>query len=83
MVALGPGSYTGGAMGLTTNDLSSVRVPSGLRLTIYDLPDFQGEQLTITGQQYVSCLFTFSFPNSSDWNDKTSSFIISTGMCLT
>lgn len=82
MVEKGLGSYSTADMGMASNMLSSLRVPSGLQVTLYDL-DLGGQQTTFTGPVDAICLVQYTATEGGNWNDKTSSFVISsTGMCL-
>ncbi len=68
-VSLLPGTY--GSMseiGFPDDALSSLTVPDGYRVVIYEHPNFKGKNYTITSSKsrfYIS-----------DWNDKTSSIAV-------
>ncbi len=61
------GRYTLGQMGIGNDQLSSFRVPYGLKLTIYENDFFQGRSRAFTGDVY--CL-------DRDWNDFASSVVV-------
>jgi hypothetical protein len=67
-VQLGPGNYDIDKMGIAPYNLSSLRVPSGLTVVLYDQPGFQGSSMTITSDN--SCLVY------SNFNDRTASIKI-------
>lgn len=72
-IALGIGGYTTAdlvAAGITDNDISSLKVPADLKVTLYDDNNYRGTTYTATGAVNVSCL-------PSGFNDKASSLIIS------
>lgn len=67
------GNYTTADMaarGGINNDASSIKIPAGLKVTLYDGDNFTGNSLVLTAN--TSCL------TSSSFNDKTSSFKVST-----
>jgi hypothetical protein len=69
-VALGVGEYTLSqlqSLGFVNDDASSIRVPSGLRVTVYTDNNFSGSSTSFTSD--VSCL-------SSTYNDRISSIRI-------
>ncbi|OAR22800.1 hypothetical protein A8W25_24825 [Streptomyces sp. ERV7] len=49
------------------NTISSVRVPAGYTVTLYDGPDFTGQKLTLTSD---------TTQLDSGFNDKTSSIVV-------
>lgn len=68
-VLLGVGAYNTAelnALGILDNDISSIRVPSNMKVTLYDSDYFKGATLTLTADN--SYLGGF--------NDKTSSIIV-------
>jgi hypothetical protein len=70
-VQLGIGTYTLSqlqALGFVNDDASSIRVPSGLKIQVYEDNNFAGASATYTSDQ--SCL-------SSTWNDEISSIKVS------
>lgn len=72
-VALEPGSYTLAALqalGIKNNDLSSVKVPPGFEIELFDLDNFRGESKKLTSDD--SCLRS----NVYGFNDQTSSIIV-------
>lgn len=66
--SLGPGRYDIGSMGIGNDSISSLRVPKGLRVTLFEHGGFQGRTVTFTGD--VSCLVQHGF------NDATSSIVV-------
>lgn len=65
-VSLLPGTYSSmSSLGFPDKALSSLRVPSGYRVIIYDRENFEGKSYTITQDKPGFYL--------SGWNDKTSS----------
>ena len=64
---LNPGSYDTAALGLADNALSSVQVPKGLRVTLFENANFQGRTLTLTAS--AKCLGDPEY----NFNDITSS----------
>jgi hypothetical protein len=70
-VSLGTGSYTLAqlqALGIVNDDISSLRVQSGYRATLYWDDNFQGATLAKTADD--NCLV------DDGWNDKVSSIVI-------
>jgi hypothetical protein len=68
----GIGSYTTAnivAAGGKDNDASSLKIPTGLKVVLYDGDNFTGTSTTVTSDQ--SCLSSINF------NDKVSSMVIS------
>ncbi|NOT51578.1 MAG: hypothetical protein HOP10_09900 [Chitinophagaceae bacterium] len=64
-----PGSYsTMSQAGFTDNSLSSLTVPDGYRVVIYEFENFGGKSYTITASKTKFYL--------SNWNDKTSSIVV-------
>lgn len=47
---LGHGRYDAVAMGIGDNALSSIKIPSGLLVTLYDQPNFKGKSLVLREQ---------------------------------
>lgn len=68
-VTLLPGTYsTMIQLGFPDNALSSLKVPPGYRVVLYEFEDFKGKTYTVTESKSG-----FSFSN---WNDKTSSIAV-------
>ena len=66
---LGVGEYSNiKNLGLNNNDLSSLRVPAGLQVTLYNISFFRGDFISFTADD--NCLINNSF------DDKTGSLII-------
>jgi len=66
--ALSCGRYNSRDLGIADNSLSSLRVPQGLRVTIFTFPEFAGAQMNYSRNiAYIGDFF----------NNKTSSVIIS------
>jgi Beta/Gamma crystallin len=71
--SFGTGGYNTAAIvgnGGVNNDASSLKIPAGLKVTLYDGDNFSGDSLVLTAD--ASCLKNNSF------NDKVSSFKVST-----
>ncbi|MFB6454559.1 heparin lyase I family protein [Chitinophaga sp. Hz27] len=69
-----PGNYTTAnlvAAGAADNDASSLKIPTGVTVTLYDNDNFSGDSLVLTAD--ASCL-----KNTSTFNDRTSSMRIRT-----
>lgn len=66
-VALAPGSYDTRSMGITNDNLSSIRIPNGYSVTVYRDGGFRGESRTYYSNVY--CL-------DNRWNDQVSSIVI-------
>lgn len=64
---LTPGSYKKYQMQIDNDMLSSMQIPDGMRVTIYEHDDFKGQTATYTSN--VSCL-------TGTWNDNTSSIVV-------
>ncbi|UII19551.1 discoidin domain-containing protein [Fulvivirga ligni] len=73
-VTLAPGSYTATqlqALGVTNNDVSSMRIPAGFQATLYSEGNFTGSSLSKSADD--DCLVDDS------WNDLISSIVVSGG----
>jgi hypothetical protein len=66
-VYLAAGSYKLYQMQMDNDALSSMQIPRGFRVTIYEHDDFQGQSSTYTGN--VSCL-------PQGWDNNTSSLVV-------
>lgn len=79
-VSLGPGSYKDAtAIGLPNDSLSSLKVPKGLRVEIYQDNDFKGKSKVYhAGAEPLEdpCLLYTKMQGSKKWNDQVSSIII-------
>lgn len=64
---LAVGTFRKYQMGISNDQLSSMQIPNGMRVTIYEHDDFTGRSMTYTGDVY--CL-------GSDWNDNASSVVV-------
>ncbi|HYC85156.1 MAG TPA: carbohydrate-binding protein [Chryseosolibacter sp.] len=72
-VALPVGDYTLSALnarGVLNDDISSVRVTSGYKITLYEHDNFGGASIVVTGEN--SCLV------GAGWNDRASSIRVAT-----
>ncbi len=76
------GAYNENTPGFFTNAVSSLAIPVGTTVVLYDGPNFDGVKLTLRSSSASprqgrgpTCLTDFVFAN------KTSSFRISDGMC--
>ncbi|MGB4769930.1 MAG: hypothetical protein WBP58_00630 [Chitinophagaceae bacterium] len=67
---LRPGRYDARQLGVGNDEISSMKVPSGFRITVYGDGGYSGGQRSFTRD--VNCF-------GSDWNDKISSVEISRG----
>jgi hypothetical protein len=65
--ALAPGRYDAYALGIGNDQMSSIKVPQGMRVTLFMDGGFKGYSKTVTSDQY--CF-------GGDWNDKVSSLIV-------
>ena len=61
-----PGRYNMAQLGINNDTLSSLRVPPGIRVTLYEAADFEGKARTVTHDQ----------SSLGDFNDLTSSLEI-------
>jgi hypothetical protein len=66
-----PGKYDLAELGIKNDQLSSVRVPKGLRVTLYDNAGFSGRKLELTGDSGTDVIKQNSFDNI------TSSLVVS------
>lgn len=64
---LTPGSYRGYQMGVSNDKLSSLQIPNGMRVTIYEHDNFKGRSATYTSS--ITCL-------TDGWDDNTSSIVV-------
>jgi len=64
---LTPGNYRTYQMKIGNDQLSSIRVPQGLRVTLYEHDNFTGSSRTITAD--MNCI-------EAAWNDRTSSIAV-------
>lgn len=71
---LGVGSYDVNQLGIPDNSLSSLKIPSGLQVQIFESQGFTGRSITLTSDQ--SCLLNQT-SNGLNFNDVASSLIIS------
>lgn len=69
-VGLLPGRYSGKEMGIMNDQLSSVRVPPGLRVTLFENEGFWGRSLILNEDANTETL------NRSAFNDLTSSILV-------
>ena len=65
--AFSPGRYNHNALGIGSDRISSVRIPNGFRITVYQNKDFSGYSRTFYGDEY--CL-------DGQWNDQISSMVV-------
>lgn len=66
---LGPGRYNAAALGVGDNALSSINVPEGLTVTLYDLPNFKGKSLILNGEDASTSYL-------GDFNNRVSSAVV-------
>lgn len=64
---LEPGTYRGYDMKIDNDKLSSLQIPAGMKVTLYEHDDFRGKSQTFTGN--VACL-------DATWNDQASSIVV-------
>lgn len=64
---LEPGAYRDYQMKIKNDALSSIQVPPGMKITLYEHNNFQGRSVSFTSHVY--CL-------DQDWNDVASSIVI-------
>lgn len=80
MVELGPGKYANAAaMGAKNDDISSIKVPKGLSVTIYEDNDFKGAEKRLRANQgpvNIECLTSETMKGMKKWNDQVSSVIV-------
>ena len=67
MSFLTPGYYRGYQMGVSNDKLSSLQIPNGMRVTIYEHDNFKGRSATYTSS--ITCL-------TDGWDDNTSSIVV-------
>jgi len=65
-ISVAIGNYNMNQMGVPNDSISSLRVPSGLQIILYEHSDFGGASVTVTSD--AACL------NDRGWNDRTSSY---------
>jgi len=80
IVELGIGKYPNAeAIGAKNDDISSIKVPKGLSVTIYEDNDFKGrsKQIKATGgPAELACLTSYNMKGTKTWNDQVSSIYI-------
>lgn len=59
---LAPGRYTGSALGIRDNSLSTIVVPEGFNVTLYDQPNFKGRSFIIKGE-HARAMYLKDFDN--------------------
>jgi hypothetical protein len=64
---LEPGNYRLYQMKIENDKLSGIKIPAGMKVTLYEHDNFGGRSKTFSG--HVSCL-------DVTWNDKTSSIVV-------
>jgi hypothetical protein len=62
-----PGRYNQNSLGIGSDKISSIRIPSGFRVTVYQNKDFSGYSRTFYGDEY--CL-------DGQWNDQITSMVV-------
>ena len=68
------GKYNINDMGLANDTISSIKIPTGYLVTVYEHANFQGKSQTFSSD--VSCLVYNPMRGSTSWNDQISSFIV-------
>jgi hypothetical protein len=71
--SLGPGRHDINQMGIPNDSLSSIKIPSGLKVTIFEHGGFQGRSLSMTADE--PCLAKRN-KDGLNFNDQTSGIII-------
>jgi hypothetical protein len=66
-----PWWWWGWGRGWFWNNISSIRIPSSLKVTIYDRPDYRGNSTVLTSDNW--CLL---WANGQNFNDRVKSFIV-------
>lgn len=64
---LEPGNYSTYQMKISNDRLSSIQIPAGMKVTIYEHKNYGGKSKTFTGN--ILCL-------DAEWNDLTSSVVV-------
>ena len=64
---LEPGNYSTYQMNIGNDKLSSIQIPSGMKVTIYEHKNYEGKSKTFT--QNIPCL-------EAEWNDFASSVVV-------
>jgi hypothetical protein len=59
-------------LGIGNDKISSIRVPSGLQITVWEHGDFKGASRTWSRD--VECLKNERMSTKKSWNDQVSSF---------
>lgn len=54
---LGAGKYSAAGMGVGDNALSSIKVPEGLRVTLYEQPNYKGKSLILKAEDAPTAYF--------------------------
>jgi len=79
-VELSAGKYSNStAIGLKNDSISSIKVPKGLKVAIYEDNDFKGavkEWVAKDGDMYIKCLTNEKINTTKNWNDRISSIKI-------
>ncbi len=69
---LAVGSYTGNQLiGTPPRTLSSIKIPPGYKVTVYDGPNFNGDYRVLTYS-----IDNFAAEGNGQWNDRVSSIIV-------
>lgn len=69
------GTYALGNLLLPDNSISSLVVPVGLQVQLFDAPNLSGESLTLNAGTY-NCLTGPTAPGGGRWNDRISSLVV-------
>lgn len=67
---LAPGKYDSKALGIGDNELSSIKIIDGLKVTLYELEGFKGKSLVLTEDADAA------FLDSKQFNNITSSMVV-------
>merc|ERR1711964_199824 len=64
-------------MGIKNDDLSSIKVPAGKCVTLYQHAHYRGKSWKICGARAVKCFVHHKMLGSTTWNDQVSSIRVS------
>merc|ERR1712072_1024801 len=64
-------------LGIKNDDLSSIKVPAGKCVTLYQHSNYKGRSWKICGKTQVSCFVNHKMPGGTSWNDQVSSIRVS------
>jgi len=70
-------------LGLPNDTVSSVKVPKGFCLTLFEHAKFKGRYLKVNGPARIKCLTKYKLAAKRTWNDQVSSLKVSKCKTLT